>query len=308
MKKFFFVSGRIALFYGLKSLKFKTDDIVLLPSIICKEALFPFKKLKIKFIFYKVNNNLFPIWEDIKKKNHKNVKAILMIHYFGFPNDVKKFINFRKSFKKIIIEDYSHGLDGKYNNFLLGNIGNISISSPRKILPINSGGILQINDNKIKPYFDYQKIETYQVSKIGILIGKIKNHKFFRYLKFFLKNNFTYRKKINHQNFLNQKKKIDENSYEIFKNKNKFLNKRLSVYSKIYNVLKRNKFDIIYKLNFKVNPWHLPFYINNKKQLNKLIMLKKRYNLNILKWPKYPKEVNKKLIKSNKIIYCVTLN
>ena len=43
-----------------------------------------------------------------------------MIHYFGFPNDVKKFINFRKSFKKIIIEDYSHGLDGKYNNFMLG--------------------------------------------------------------------------------------------------------------------------------------------------------------------------------------------
>ena len=77
-----------------------------------------------------------------------------MIHYFGFPNDdVKKFINFRKSFKKIIIEDYSHGLDGKYNNFLLGNIGNISISSPRKILPINSGGILQINDNKNKTIF-----------------------------------------------------------------------------------------------------------------------------------------------------------
>ena len=40
---------------------------------------------------------------------------------------------------------------------------------------------------KIKPYFDYQKIETYQVSKIAILIGKIKNLKFFRYLKFFFK-------------------------------------------------------------------------------------------------------------------------
>ena len=68
MKKFFFVSGRIALFYGLKSIKFKTDDIVLLPSIICKEALFPFKKLKIKFIFYKVNNNLFQIGKILKKK------------------------------------------------------------------------------------------------------------------------------------------------------------------------------------------------------------------------------------------------
>ena len=308
MKKFFFVSGRIALFHGLKSIKFKTDDIVLLPSIICKEALIPFKKLKIKFIFYKVNNNLFPNWEDIKKKNHKKVKAILMIHYFGFPNDVKKFINFRKSFKKIIIEDYSHGLDGKYNNFMLGNIGNISISSPRKILPLNSGGILQINDNKIKPYFDYQKIETYHISKIAILIGKIKNLEFFRYLKIFLKNNFLYRKKINNQNYLNQKKKIDENSYEIFKNKDKYLNKRLLVYYKIYNILKKNKFEIIYKLNNKVNPWHLPFYISDKKQLNKLVMLKKRHNLNILNWPKYPKEVSKKLIKSNKIIYCVTLN
>ena len=53
MKKFFFVSGRIALFHGLKSIKFKTDDIVLLPSIICKEALIRLKNLKLNLYFIK---------------------------------------------------------------------------------------------------------------------------------------------------------------------------------------------------------------------------------------------------------------
>ncbi len=307
MKKFFFVSGRVALYYGLKSIGFKKEDEVLLPSIICEEALIPFRELNINFRFYKVNEDLFPIWEDIKKKKLKKVKAILMIHYFGFPNDVNGFLKFKKIFKKIIIEDYSHGLDGKFQNLSLGKIGNISILSPRKILPINSGGILQINNKKIKPLFDYSKIEKYYVPQINQTLKNIKNKKIIQKFKLFFKKNFLYKKIIN-QSYLNKKMKIDNNSYKIFKNKIKYLRQRHSKYKKIHYILEKNKFKLIYEFDKKINPWHVPFYIDGKNKRNRLNDLRKIYKLNIIEWPKFPKQIKNNLIKKNNKIYCATIN
>lgn len=307
MKKFFFISGRVALFYGLESLNFKNNDIVLLPSIICEEALIPFRELNIKFKFYKVQKNLFPDWKDVYKNNTRNVKAILMIHYFGFPNDLFGFIKFKKKTKKILIEDYTHGIDGKYQNYRLGKIGNISILSPRKILPINSGGILQFNDKNLEPNFRYSEIKKYSISKKNFLLSKIKQLSISQYLKTFLKNNNLYFKKALSPKFLNEKKKIDENSLQIFKKRKLFLKKRSKNFVRIISILKLNKFDIIYDLDLNINPWHIPFYIKSKKQLSTLSQIKKKYNLTILNWPKFPKEVNSKIIKNNKRIYCVTL-
>ena len=231
-----------------------------------------------------------------------------MIHYFGFPNDLKEFLKFKKIFKKIIIEDYSHGLNGKFRNYLLGSIGCVSILSPRKILPINSGGILQINNTKIKPLFEYSKIEKYYVPQIDKILKNIKYNKFFLKIKFFYQNNFAYKKKIINQNYLNQKKRIDDNSHETYKDKIKYLKERHLKYKKIHNILKKNNFKLIYEFNNKINPWHVPFYLDTKNQKIKLIDLKRIYKLNIIQWPKFPKEVNNNLIMKNKKIYCVTIN
>ena len=59
----------------------------------------------------------------------------MMIHYFGFPNEIKKFLNFKKQKKIFLIEDYCHGFNGKINNFELGKIGDFSFSSLKKYFP-----------------------------------------------------------------------------------------------------------------------------------------------------------------------------
>ena len=68
-----------------------------------------------------------------------------MVHYFGFPQNINKFQELSKKKSWFLIEDNAHGHGGYYNNELLGTFGDIGISSPRKSLRLNSGGILYIN-------------------------------------------------------------------------------------------------------------------------------------------------------------------
>ena len=41
--------------------------------------------------FYNLNKNLTPDWYNIETLNTEKVKGIMMVHYFGFPNDINKF-------------------------------------------------------------------------------------------------------------------------------------------------------------------------------------------------------------------------
>tara|TARA_A100001015_G_C15000960_1_gene718489 strand:- start:81 stop:1019 length:939 start_codon:yes stop_codon:yes gene_type:complete len=295
MKTIYFSSGRTALYYGLKGLNFKKNDIILLPNIICDEAVVPFRKLGLKFKFYDLKKNLFPDWRHIKNINSKKVKGLFMIHFFGFPNDIHNFINFTKKNNQILIEDYCHGIDGKYRNNNLGQIGDISIISPRKILKIYSGGVLRINNCVSKKFKKNHNLPIKKIPLIKKIIFIIKKNEYFIFLKRYIQNKFDLfpKRKIldNCDSF--EKKFIDKNSLDILENKNYNLIKRNIKYKKIYNILKRNKITTIYKYQKNIVPWMIPFYINNKKELFKLKSIQKENNFNIVVWPKLPKEVLK---------------
>src|SRR5207253_7011257 len=73
---------------------------------------------------------------------------IMMVHYFGIPQDINRFIEFAAHNKLFLIEDNSHGYGSSYDNKPLGTFGDIGISSPRKSLPILNGGMLYLKEEK----------------------------------------------------------------------------------------------------------------------------------------------------------------
>ena len=101
MNPIFFLRGRTALYFGLKYLKLKKGDKLFVPSLICDVVTDEIKRLKIIPVFYEVNNNFDAKWNDIHKKYSKEIKGILMIHFFGKPQNLLKFKKFSK--KKIFI-------------------------------------------------------------------------------------------------------------------------------------------------------------------------------------------------------------
>lgn len=146
----YFAYARTALKFGLGLLELSPGDRVLVPNYVCEAVLQPMRDLLLEPIYYPVEDSLEPNWEVLNAISlEKSCRAILMIHYFGQPQNVRRFQQFCLRHGLYLIEDNAHGFGGALGGKLLGTFGDVGISSPRKILGIQHGGILYV-DGKIR--------------------------------------------------------------------------------------------------------------------------------------------------------------
>lgn len=195
MSKIFFSHARVALKYGLKCFSLSSKDIVLVPDFICDVILNPLQDSNIKYSFYTLNDDLTPDWSSVKSQLSTNTKAILMVHYFGHPQNIDDFESFCKEHNLLLIEDNAHGFGGLFNGKELGTFGDISISSPRKNLSILSGGVLTVKlDRDIDINNIIGSLPRLEVSRSKLLFSRIINWNYFfkSYLKFILKKQPNY--------------------------------------------------------------------------------------------------------------------
>ena len=191
-----FSHARVALKYGLKSLNLSCKDVMLVPDFICDEILLqPLYDLGINYSFYSLNDDLMPDWESVKKQLVSNTKAILMIHYFGQPQNIDDFQNFCNNHNLLLIEDNAHGLGGVFNGKEMGTFGDIGINSLRKTLNLSSGGQLLLNNSKDSEITRIIKLlPRFKILKSQSVLNKILNWNYFfkSYLRFLLKKQPRY--------------------------------------------------------------------------------------------------------------------
>ncbi|MBR9706176.1 perosamine synthetase-related protein [Candidatus Pacearchaeota archaeon] len=155
-RRTFLDNGRTAFSYILKQIG--NNNKILLPSYIGitdKEGsgvFDPVLENGIDYDFYNVNKDLSIDTQDfLEKIKDPEIKSVLVIHYFGFAqNDIDQLATICKEHDKYLIEDCAHSLLSKFNNKGLGSFGDASFFSLHKILPMEGGGILQINNPNIK--------------------------------------------------------------------------------------------------------------------------------------------------------------
>jgi len=153
-RKYFFPNGRTAFFHAMQLLGFNKNKSILLPNYIGinkKEGsgvLDPVKKCKAGFEFYKLNKDLSINYEDFERRlQHKNIVAVLIIHYFGFcNNDMERIVRICKKYNKYLIEDCAHAFNSYNDNKKLGSYGDFSFFSIHKFLAVNNGGFLLVNN------------------------------------------------------------------------------------------------------------------------------------------------------------------
>lgn len=138
--------ARVALYAGLKILGIKEGDAVLVPNYICNVVAAPMHSLNLKIKFYPIDLNLKPQWKIVEQLIDKNTKALLVVNYFGFSNDLATARDFCKKHNLYMIEDNGHGFLSADKESPLGSYGDISIFSFRKTLPIPNGAGLLINN------------------------------------------------------------------------------------------------------------------------------------------------------------------
>lgn len=142
---FDFFWARNALFYGLRALGIQPGQKILVPAYLCTAAIEPIEHFGAEVEFYEIQRNCVPDWLDLETKIRGDVRAVMAVHYFGFPCDMEKFCALSKRYNLLLIEDCAHVLDGMPNQHRLGELGDFSIFSPRKFLPVFDGGRLRLN-------------------------------------------------------------------------------------------------------------------------------------------------------------------
>ena len=148
----YFSHARTAFKYGLIKLGFKAGDKILIPNYICDALLQPIRQLALVPVYFPLNDLLEPCWDELNLLVKINsCRAIVMVHYFGQPQNIDAYKTFCRANELLLLEDNAHGFGGAINGKLLGTFGNLGISSPRKILNTLSGGILYINGEVQEP-------------------------------------------------------------------------------------------------------------------------------------------------------------
>ncbi|MFA7342836.1 MAG: DegT/DnrJ/EryC1/StrS family aminotransferase [Terrimicrobiaceae bacterium] len=139
---FVFGLARHALLRGLKLAGVRPGDAVMLPEFICRELLAPVHLAGAHPVFYPVDEQL----EPVSFPAAANVKAVLAVDYFGFPQDLAPFHEYCDACHAVLIEDNAHGfLSRDAQGELLGRRGDMGILSLRKTFPLPDGGALVLN-------------------------------------------------------------------------------------------------------------------------------------------------------------------
>ena len=141
-----FARARTALKYGLKLLDFEAGSIVLVPDYLCNVVWHPLLQLGLVIKTYPVLDDLSPDWDALRniQQSPRPAWGLLMVHYFGQPQNIDDYRSFCDHHRIKLIEDNAHGHGGRHDGKFLGTFGDIGFSSPRKFLNVSSGGFLFI--------------------------------------------------------------------------------------------------------------------------------------------------------------------
>jgi dTDP-4-amino-4,6-dideoxygalactose transaminase len=137
-----FFWARNAIFYALRALGISPGAHVLLPAYLCRAAVEPFEVFGTDVEFYPINRDCQPHLDGLEARITMRTEAILVVHYFGFPQQIDKLRALCDRRRLCLIEDCAHVLQGSFDGRPLGTFGDASVFSWRKFLPIYDGGEL----------------------------------------------------------------------------------------------------------------------------------------------------------------------
>ena len=133
----YFAFARHALVAGLLHLRVRAGEEIGIPEFICRDVLSSLSAVGAVPRFYPVDKNLQPI--DCGQS--QSARVVLMVNYFGFPQDVSTFSRLWPT--AVLVEDNAHGfLSRDTNGQLLGARTDVGITSIRKTIRIPDGALL----------------------------------------------------------------------------------------------------------------------------------------------------------------------
>ena len=146
-KRFFlYASGRAALYHGVSCLPRQSGKKILVPCYHCGVEVEAIVRAGYEVVFYPLRHYLEPDFSWLKQHiTREETAAILVVHYFGFPQPLDRVARLTREKEVFLIEDCAHALYSYDGESLLGSFGDISIFSLMKTVGLPNGGGLLLN-------------------------------------------------------------------------------------------------------------------------------------------------------------------
>ena len=95
------------------------------------------------------SKNISP--EEIEKKITTKTKAIIPVHFAGYPCEMDRIMKIARKYKIFVIEDCAHAIESKFNNQHCGTFGDIGCFSfyATKNIAIGEGGMAISNNQEL---------------------------------------------------------------------------------------------------------------------------------------------------------------
>ena len=140
-------NGTSALFLALLSLDIGKGDEVIVPDMTFIATANSVFATGAKPIPVDIDNTLNISPDEIEKKITKKTKAIIAVHFAGYPCNMKKIKKLSKTYDLKIIEDCAHAFGAFYEGKHVGTFGNAGCFSfyPTKNITTIEGGMIISN-------------------------------------------------------------------------------------------------------------------------------------------------------------------
>lgn len=145
-------TGTGALHGAMFGLGIGKGDEIICPSITYWASCLPVYSLGGTVVFADIDPvtlNIDP--DDIERRISPRTKAIVVVHYMGYPVDMDRILPIARRHGVAVIEDCSHAHGAIYKGRLVGTFGDVSAFSlmSGKSLACGEGGIMLTNDRRI---------------------------------------------------------------------------------------------------------------------------------------------------------------
>ena len=135
-------SGRIAIGLALREMGVGAGDTVLVPAYHSPSMIPPVHWLGAQVVFYRIHPDTTADLADIAAKIGPSVKAVMVTHFFGIPQDLRPLRALCDGHGLALLEDCAHCFFGRFGETPVGSSGDYAIGSSMKFFPIYEGGCL----------------------------------------------------------------------------------------------------------------------------------------------------------------------
>lgn len=141
-----------ALHLSLSALGIGYGDEVIVPSFTWVATANAVEALGARPVFCDINLETFNIDESqIENLITKHTKAIIPVHLFGLPAEMKAILELAQKYNLFIIEDAACGFAAKISDVHVGNFGDTGCFSfhPRKAITTGEGGMITTSNEEL---------------------------------------------------------------------------------------------------------------------------------------------------------------